>query len=270
MEKQHEKVKRREETFVQRTATRIWHETPSPDNPYLTAVCSCHGYDLLELMKHRNYVDVFYLLFRGELPTPEEARRLEALMMAFINPGPRHPATRAAMCAGVGKTDSVQILPIALTVLGGNFCAGEIEESMRFLRKEGKKNPCQIATDLVTQTIPSCKGDHHVVAGFGSQFGGIDPLLQNIADFLLNLPGGTSHLSWANAFVQVLQPYGFGWLPSGLAAAVFSDLGFQPRFGPALFQLLCAPGLLAHGLEISNKPLTAMPFIKDEDYIIER
>ena len=36
--------------------------------------------------------------------------------------------------------------------------------------------------------------------------------------------------------------------------------------GRSLFQLLAAPGLLAHGLEMANKPLSAMPFVSDDNY----
>jgi citrate synthase len=61
-----------------------------------------------------------------------------------------------------------------------------------------------------------------------------------------------------------------GWLTTGVAAAVFCDLGFQPKIGGALFQLLGAPGLAAHGLELANKPITAMPYISDENYVIEK
>jgi citrate synthase len=60
-----------------------------------------------------------------------------------------------------------------------------------------------------------------------------------------------------------------GWLAPGIAAAVFVDIGLHPRSGAGLYQLIHAPGLFAHGLELANKPLTAMPFIKDEDYTIE-
>jgi citrate synthase len=60
-----------------------------------------------------------------------------------------------------------------------------------------------------------------------------------------------------------------GLLITGVTAAVFSDLGFQPKAGGSLFQLLGSPGLVAHGLEMSGKPLLAMPFVKDENYFIE-
>lgn len=60
-----------------------------------------------------------------------------------------------------------------------------------------------------------------------------------------------------------------GWLATGVAAAAFCDLGFMPRAAAGLFQLLCAPGLLAHGVELANKPVTALPWISDDDYVIE-
>jgi len=46
-------------------------------------------------------------------------------------------------------------------------------------------------------------------------------------------------------------------------------LGFSHHAGAGLFQLLGAPGLWAHGVELANKPATAMPFVKDENYVIK-
>lgn len=271
MTNRHDTVRRRGEAFAQRPATRIWEELAAAENPYAAAGARCHGYDLLELMTKRSFVDVLYLLFQGELPSPEQARLLEQLMIALINPGPRHPATRAAMCAGVGKTDTGQILPIALTTLSGaHLGAAEIEASMRFLRSELKNDPASSARNLLARVRPPAEGDWHLAPGFGCRFGGIDPLVTQQARMLAELPAAGKCLAWGNAFAQILREQGQGWLATGLAAATFADLGFQPRFGPGLFQLLTAPGLLAHGLEMANKPLTALPFIKDEDYIIER
>ena len=68
---------------------------------------------------------------------------------------------------------------------------------------------------------------------------------------------------------EKLHPLELGWLTTGVAAAVLTDLEFQPRLGAGIFQLLCAPGLLAHGVEMYGKPITAMPFPTDKDYIIE-
>lgn len=270
MSNPHGEVKRRDQAFAEKIVTRIWDEQATAENPYIAESCFCHGYDLLELAKGRSIVEVLFLLFRGELPSPDEARRLETLMILLINPGPRHPATRAAMNAGVCKTERVQILPVALTILGGELGAQGIEVAMRFLRKERKHDPIQTAARWREEHPRPREGDWSPLPGFGTHYGGIDRMPQKMVALLLELPGGKDHLLWGESVAQALHPYGLGWLVTGMAAAIFADLGFQPGYGPGLFQLLAAPGLLAHGLELANKPLTAMPFIKDEDYIIEK
>jgi citrate synthase len=270
MKSNHGKVHRRDEEFNQRIVTKIWHEDASENNPYIAENCRCHGYDLLELMQKCSFVDTLYLLFRGELPSKDESQLLEKLLIALLNPGPRHPATRAAMCAGVGNTDPVNILPISLSVLSGSHLgAGEIEEAMRFLRKNKKAEPVLLVKNLINEIPQPAEGDWHIVPGFGKRFGGIDAMPSKIAAQLVALPAADSALKFGRAFAEALAQHGLGWLSTGLAAAVFCDLGFQPRHGGALYQLISAPGLLAHGLELANKPITSMPFIKDEDYTID-
>jgi citrate synthase len=85
----------------------------------------------------------------------------------------------------------------------------------------------------------------------------------------MTFPGKGAALEWANNFVATLRQHNLGWLYTGLAAAVFVDLGFHPRAGAGLFQIAAAPGLLAHGLELANKPRTAYPFPDDDHYFYE-
>lgn len=265
MTQQTRKVERRNEVFAQRPATRIWQEIPSESNPYIAEGCRCHGYNLMELVEKRSFVDVLYLLFRGELPNPDQSDLLEKLMICLINPGPRHPATRAAMLAGVGKTDPSHIVPISLNVLSGKYLGTkEVEEGIRFLCKEQSRDPELVAIEYVdAEELP------HPTPGFGNRFGGIDQLPKVFAQRLANLPGAGKTLIWGCDFAKVLNRYGMGWLATGVAAAVLADLGFAPRAGAGLFQIISAPGLLAHGVEMAYKPLTAMPFPTDEDYILE-
>ncbi|GAB4346518.1 MAG: hypothetical protein Kow0089_23920 [Desulfobulbaceae bacterium] len=269
MSKQHLKIEKRDLHFVNRTETRITDEEPSPDNPYLAETCRYFGYDLLELARKRSFADVVFLLLSGELPTPEQGSLLETLMVSFINPGPRHPATRAAMNAGVGRTFPAHILPIGLSVLGGSHLGGEeVTAAMRFLRLQKKKEPAEVAVALLEEQGRPAEGDWRIAPGFGSRFGGIDPIPQKIANLLFTMPGSGSALEWGQEFVLALASRELGWLATGVCAAVFCDLGFHPRVGPGLFQILSAPGILAHGLELANKPMTAMPFPDEEHYII--
>ncbi|MGH1485145.1 MAG: citrate/2-methylcitrate synthase [Cellvibrionaceae bacterium] len=272
-ERKHDQVRSRNEAFTERTSTRIWGEQASEDNPYIAQSTLCHGYDLYELINKSSFIEVFYLLFRGELPSADETELLEKLMIALINPGPRHPATRAAMNAGVGKSLPVHILPIATSVMGGDYLGGgEIEPAMRFLRKGKKNNPDEYAQTLLDEnqhTHPQTDNEESIAPGFGSRFGGIDLITHTITEQLLTLKGAGPTLQWAHQLSLQLNKAGFGLLPTGLAAAIFSDLGFQPRAGGTLFQLISAPGLAAHGLELANRPFTAMPYVRDENYFIE-
>lgn len=264
------KVKSRNMEFSQRPVSEIWQETASEENPYLAVSCRCHGYDLLDLMEKRSFVDVFFLLFQGELPTLAQASLLEQLMIALINPGPRHPATRAAMVTGASKTHPVHLLPLSLTILGGDHLgAGETELAMHFLQSRNGGCPQKVAEEVLDRHQRPSEGDWHPVPGFGSRFGGIDTLSGTIAARFAVMPGAGQALTWGKAFADALETCGMGWLSTGVAAAVFSDLGFAPKAGAGLYQILAAPGLLAHGLEFLEKPITAMPFPKDEDYVIE-
>ncbi|MBU0730704.1 MAG: citrate synthase [Proteobacteria bacterium] len=271
MSEQHSKVKLRDEKFVSRASTRIWEELPSDKNPYLAESCRCHGYDIIELARKKSFVDVLFLLFRGELPTREQSELLEIMMITMINPGPRHPATWAAMNTGVGKTFPEHILPIALSAMGGAHLGGvEVSEAMRFFNKHIGKDAGQLVDELI-EMAKEYDGDTHIAPGFGSRFSGIDPMPQKYATMLSSLPGSGEALKWGISFAEALKSHNMGWLATGVAAAVFCDLGFTFSAGTGIFQLISAPGMLAHGLELSGpfKPITAMPFLDGEHYVID-
>lgn len=277
MNNKHKKVESRNETFTDRTATKIWHEVPSKNNPYIPSTIECHGYDLFELMKKRSFVDTFFLLFKGELPEKHESKILETLMIALINPGPRHLATRAAMNTAVGKTNPMHILPVGLSVLGGKYLGGaDIDLIMRFFRKNNKSKAKTFIDGILDQPATQDGSPKSIedtlnenILGFGKYYGGIDTIAEQIIQCMSEIHEPGPALKWGITLNDILKTYGSGWLITGVAAAVFSDLGFHPRAGGSLFQLLGAPGLAAHGVELSNKNFTAMPYVKDENYVIE-
>ena len=143
---------------------------------------------------------------------------------------------------------------------------------MRFLRRASRKPAEHTVQEFITPYIDQYtpeQGDWHPVPGFGNHFGDIDPMVRNYANHLGHLVAAGECINWARDLCDILQQYRLGRLMTGLTAAVLSDLGFQPRAGAGLYQLMCAPGLLAHGLEYANKPLNAVPFVADEHYHIE-
>jgi citrate synthase len=256
--------KSRNDKFAEKISTRIWKEEVSTDNPYIASKSFVHGYELLELMHHRSYVEVLYLLFRGELPGKEQASLLESLMIALCSPGPRHPATRAVIEAAVSKTDVSHLLPIGLGVLSGEHLgATEVELSMRFLRKNLRNSPQKV----FEQCLPGIRDKNDSpLPGFGARFNGIDRQANQLAARLREHPAAGGAISWGCELVEQIKPQEMGWYPTGVAAATLVDLGFKPRSGAGIYQLLSAPGLLAHGVEMSAKSIHDIPFVSEDDF----
>ncbi|RDH85669.1 MAG: citrate synthase [endosymbiont of Galathealinum brachiosum] len=266
-----DKKSEKNHVYSHKTNTSIWHEEAGVGNPYAVETCRLHGYDLFDLLKSAKFVDTLFLLFTAELPTPEQSRLLETLMIFLINPGPRHNATRAAMNAGVSKADHAHILPIGLMALGGEHLGStEVEQSINFFNSKINLDPEEVGDQLLSSVNFLEAGDNHIAPGFGSRFNSIDSVAEKAAKHLVLLPGAGHSLKWGNLFTDKISGEGFSWLNTGVAAAVFNDLGIGAREGAGLFQLMSAPGLLAHGLEQTHKPITAMPMLQDEDYVIEK
>ena len=258
----------RNESFVAKARTKIWQEIPDADHEYLATSAYCFGYSQEALLeKGYGITDMLFLLTQGELPSSSQRKLLDALGLALSNPGPRHPATRAAMEGAVSKTRPRHLLPISLMVLGGEHAAGGVEPAMRFLRLNKKKTPEQLFASTL-ETYDGPEGDVEFLPGFGPHYEARETLHGNLGRVIkrkfaeVNLP----YLDWSLKMDELLRGTSCALRSPGLAAAVMLDLGFHPRAGVALYQYLSAPGLIAHGIELSNQSLTSMPFVADENY----
>jgi len=267
-----EKKRQEKKDFVyaDKAQTDIFLELASNDNPYVAKAAYVHGYDVLELMAKKSFVETLLLLFTGELPPPDKVRLLEQLMIGLMNPGPRHPAVKAAMVAGVSKANAEHLLPVGLTVLGGKSNgAKEVELAMLFLQ-ENKDKPVSTLTKelLKSNRQEGLQGEFHLAPGFGNNYGSIDEFSARLAAQLFSaVNANAGFIVWGKTFNESLKEYDMGWLKTGIAAAVFCELGISPRQGNGLFQLLCAPGILAHGVEQTHKPITAIPMLSDEQHV---
>lgn len=269
------KIKKDKQDFVYagKAQTSIYLEQASSVNPYIAENNFLHGYDVVELMQKKSFVSVLLLLFTGELPEKENVVLLEKLMIALINLGPRHPAVKASMVAGVSKANVEHLLPIGLSVLGGESNgAKEVEKSMLFLQKHVNQPIEKVLAEL-SLNIPENKlGEFHISPGFGNQYGAVDEFAIKIVKSLFPEHSELhkyKYIEWAQHFSESLAQYNMGWLKTGIAAAVFCELGIGARESVGLFQLICAPGVFAHGVEQTHKPITAIPMLSDEQHVYQ-
>jgi citrate synthase len=239
--------------------TNICLEQPLAGNPYVAGRRFIAGYDAADLWRSCTYADVLLLLLSGELPTLVERRLLETFLIGLLNPGPRHPAVRAAMLAGVSKTAPEHLLPIGLlTGSGSQGGALEVMAAHEFMHANVQRDPQEVATELLEQQVSA--------PGFGTSFGEPDPICQQLAADLIEQMPDHPVLQWCRVVSGALQARRQGWLTPGIAAAVGLTLGLGARETLGLYQLAIAPGVMAHGMEQTHKPISSSPFLRDEQY----
>jgi citrate synthase len=248
--------------------TRIWQEDPEPDNAFAALSCHCYGYDVYgDLLVHASWIEYLFLLFRGESPSPQQAKLLEGLAMALANPGPRDAAVHAAMCGGVGGSTSASCLMAALAVgAGASGGAREVRLAMEdWLMRGADLTQWQagLATKPVDNPASVWPAPGHP-AGFDPY--GVrcaTPVLQTLA-YLSSLRCGQS-LAWLQANRSSLESAaGLPLAMIGVAAAALHDLGFSPEKGEMLHLLLRLPGAAVHALEQKDFGHKNFPFFRIE------
>ena len=260
----------RNDKYVTEIPTQITLEEAHADNPFHTENMYIFGYEHTDLMENKDFLDMTFLMLQGELPTSEQKRGCEKLMCCLINPGPRHPASRAAMNAGVARTKMQHVLPLSLLVASGSYMGSEdVFNAMRFLYKSIDDPAESVANKAIETAQFDCQENPQIAAGFGSYYGGIDTYAAKLANYLEQYNPQGQYFSYAKSLINNWQHLNAGWLLSGLTASVLCDLGFEPKQGHLIFQLAIAPGLAAHGAEKSKKPVTDMPFVSEQNYFID-
>lgn len=242
--------------------TRIWQEEPEPGNPFAVRTARCRGYDVFgQMVSQARWAEMLWLLFREERPTPAACTLLEALAVGLANPGPRDPSVHAAMCGGIGGTTAAATLMAALAAgAGRSGGAREVFDAMAAWQACGmnvdawaaRRNPPAEDMDVWPSAEHTPGFDPH---GNGTP-GSVRQFLGALAAI-----GIGPRLPWLAAHRQDLeQAIGLPLALTGVAAAAFADLGFEPAEGEVLFLLLRLPGAAAHALEQRGYGYKRFPF----------
>jgi citrate synthase len=244
--------------------TRIWREEAEQDNPYATRAAFCHGYDVFgQMLGQARWVEMLYLRFRAEAPSTTQADMLEALAVALANPGPRDASVHAAMCGGVGGSSSAATLIAALSVGAGSYRgAREIFDAMHAWEK------CHTDLDAWRNHIHRDTHDDLVDTWPAREHPpGFDPYGVSTATSVCQLLeklsriGETPRLGCLSSHRETMENIAGHPLDiSGVSAAAFADLGFQPEEGEMLYLLLRLPGAAAHALEQGRNGFKRFPF----------
>ena len=210
------------------------------------------GYRVQDLMASCSFGDIIYLTFRGELPTGNEGKLIEMIVVSSTDHSffaPSIDATRFVASGGVPLQAAVAAGIISL----GDHHGGAIEQCARLLQESST------AGKLAPQIVGDFRATRQRIPGFGHPWHDRDPrtltLIAKAEEW--NLAG--PHLRLAEAIAAAL---GLPVNIDGVISGIISDLGISWRYGRAFFIIPRVVGLAAHAVEETTRerPFRAVDF----------
>jgi citrate synthase len=214
------------------------------------------GYAVQDLMGTIGFIDMLWLLVRGDLPSRNESALLEAAMLAAVDHGPQAPSIAVARMAATCGVAMNGVIAQGVGVLG-DVHGGAIEQCMQMYRALFGLDIDLNDTAAVDAEVRRQMQAHDGFApGFGHRFHARDPRTPRILALARQAQAaGTiagTYLELAGTVEASLARIKGKPIPmniDGADAAVYLELGFEPPMGRALLVLSRSLGIVAHGWE---------------------
>lgn len=215
-----------------------------------------HGYPIEELIGAVTFPQMIWLMVRGELPTPGQARLLEQTLVAAVDHGPQAPsvaATRMATSCGLAVNNAIAT---GVNLLG-DVHGGAGQQCLELLYElqttvAAGSDPATAAQELVAKY----KQRKAYVPGFGHRFHPRDPrrdpLIAAAREAVADGTISGRYLELALALEAALAPVPMN--VDGATATIYAELGLPAELARGLFILSRSVGLLAHAREQQQQP----------------
>lgn len=212
------------------------------------------GYNQRDLIEKIRYSDMVFLLLKGRLPTLEEGRIFNHVLVSFGDHGVTPPSTQTARL--VTSSGSPVNSAVAGALLSfGNKHAGAIERAMNLYQSKvssiyrtedsniDNKQIASLAIEIYKEYI--LKGKK--IPGFGHRYHSVDPRADKLMDIVIKKGFIGPHIKLALALEDlVYEKKRIRLNVDGANAAILSDLGFTPDLGLGVFIIGRVPGIIAH------------------------
>ncbi|MFD7956110.1 citryl-CoA lyase [Streptomyces ardesiacus] len=250
-----------------------WHSAVSEITPDTVFV---RGYQLDDLIG-LSFTSSAFLLIKGRLPTPQEARVLDAVLTGVLDYGLEKAGTAAARYV-VSANPSMQA-GLATAVLAAGDYGLATENSARFITDtyaayEAAGRPEMAA--YAEKVVAEARAARLRIPGFGHPvFKRTDPRAQILRQIAVDagLWGEAAQLYEAvhEAFTRLPGREEFPINDVGMLAAITTALGFTPQESTALTVIGTLPGVVAHISEeyASGKVGRVVP-AEDVSYTVPR
>lgn len=233
-------------------AATAWWQTAIVD--IRPGVIDYAGFPIERLIGRIGFVDMVWLMLRGELPTAWQSRLLEAAMVAAVDHGPQAPSisiARMAATCGVGINNAMASGINALGDVHGGAGQQCLQMYDRLIAEGATQSPA-----AMEQALRAILGENPRISGFGHRFHPVDPrsapLMGLIRAAVAEGAVEGHHLRAALGVEAALQTIKGKLIPmniDGATAAIYGELGFDGEEARGLFILSRSVGILAHARE---------------------
>jgi len=210
------------------------------------------GYRIDELMGSISFGEAVYLALKGELPSADVARMMEAILVSSIDHGASPPSALAART--VASTGAPLNAAVAAGILSINrHHGGAIEDCMNVLKiginrvNQSGEPVDKIAAALVAEHQDSGRR----IAGLGHRIHSNDPRTAKLFQLAQELGIAGNGIQMIHAIQSSLKEAGKA-LPinvDGAIAAVLIDLDIPSQLANAMFFIARVPGLILQAYE---------------------
>ncbi len=210
------------------------------------------GYRIDELMGSISFGEAVYLALKGELPSADVARMMEAILVSSIDHGASPPSALAART--VASTGAPLNAAVAAGILSINrHHGGAIEDCMNILKiginrvNQSGEPVDKIAAALVAEHQDSGRR----IAGLGHRIHSNDPRTAKLFQLAQELGITGNGIQMIHAIQSSLKEAGKA-LPinvDGAIAAVLIDLDIPSQLANAMFFIARVPGLILQAYE---------------------
>ncbi len=211
------------------------------------------GYPIDQLMGRISFGEMVYLVLKGDLPTPEVGKLMDAILVSSVDHGATPPSALAARTVASGGAPLTTAIAAGIMAINKHH-GGAIEGCMRVLQEvvEYKREKGLDAPTAAREKMAEFRAKKMRVPGYGHRVHSDDPRTRRLFALAEEVGVAGEYIEMAHALRQAIQESLGRDLPmnvDGGIAAVLCELGFPPELGNGFFAISRTVGLTAQVYE---------------------
>ncbi len=211
------------------------------------------GYNIASLMTEATFTDTIFLLHQGRLPSREERRLLDAILIGVSDHGPAAPSAAAARIVASGNRRSMEAAVAAGVLAMGDAHGGAAFDCMQMIGDGialAHRESIPLS-EAARRIAADAKSERRRLPGIGHRVHTEDPRTR----VLFGMAQASGVAREGIAFMKALEEAAreqIRPLPiniDGALSGVLYDLGFPPPVAKLIFIIGRVAGVTAHVME---------------------